>query len=291
MREGNMDLAGLRSHFRELNDGVINALPPAINNIFQFKKTTNNPVQTVVTPIKPQKEKTVSQNKTNWAVILPWIILAIAGLSVLYYAKFAKKQENIDKQETPIITEKQETDLQPEDFLPDSSVAALPTEKNVVPTETVEVPKPSSNGTIETQKPVEQAKVVSPKPAEKKVVETNPIQKPSPSVKTNDTKKDESTAEIKTPSGWSTISGTIFKKNSAEVSGSSMLSSIVNQLKNSSKTIKISPLASGNKTLSEDRAYALREILIEKGISEDRISVSSAVQGSNPNGIVYRISN
>jgi hypothetical protein len=57
MKEGNLDLAGLRNHFKDINEGVINALPPAINNIFQFKKTSNNSYPTTTTPAKPQKDK------------------------------------------------------------------------------------------------------------------------------------------------------------------------------------------------------------------------------------------
>jgi outer membrane protein OmpA-like peptidoglycan-associated protein len=43
--------------------------------------------------------------------------------------------------------------------------------------------------------------------------------------------------------------------------------------------------------LGEDRAYALRDVLIENGISENQITISSAVSGENPNRIVYRIVN
>jgi OmpA-OmpF porin, OOP family len=291
MRDNQMDSVGLRSFFRDLNDGVINALPPAINNIFQFKKTTNSLVSATVTPLKPQKEKAVSRNKTNWSVILPWIILAIAGLSVLYYAKFAKNQNAKTNLETHSIAEKPETNLQPEDFLPDSSVAALPVEKNVVVTEPNELPQPSQEESDKIKELKEPVKVVSPKPAEKKVVEATPAQKRTETTRNGTISNERNTSEVKTPAGWNSLRGDIFKKNSAEISNSSMVSSIINQLKNSTKSIKISPLNGGNKTLGEDRAYALREILIEKGIEEDRISVTSALQGSNSNGIAYRISN
>lgn len=292
MREGNLDLAGVRNYFKDINDGVINALPPAINNIFQFKKTATNPIPALATTLTPNKENNMKNSKTNWALILPWLILGIAGLSVVYYAKFAKKDQAGLQQETPIITEKQETDLQPEDFLPDSSVAALPVEKNVVPTETNETPKPISEAPVEAKKPEEKNKIETAKAAEKKVEVKQPTQNNAAATKAVEKKTfSENISETKTPAGWNAINGNVFKKNSAEINGSSSLAGILSQLKNSSKTIKISPLSGGNSTLGEDRAYALREILIEKGISEDRISISSAKQGSNPNGIVYRIGN
>ncbi len=292
MKEGNLDLNGLRNHFRDINDGVINSLPPAINNIFQFKKTSNNPVPAAITPAKVQKEKVKSDKKTNWAVILPWLILGIAGLSVLYYAKFAKKDTLTVPAEQTIVTEKTDTDLKSEDFLPDSSVAALPSEKNVVPVETSEEiknnevePVVSLQEKIKTQTPATTEKKTPTPVAEKK--ETKSTVEKSVEKKSTATKSEE----IKTPSGWSAINGNVFKKNSAEITSASLVNTLVGQLKNSSKTIKISPLSGANRTLGEDRAYALRDILIEKGISEDQISISSAVSGANANGIVYRIGN
>ncbi|MDP1815652.1 MAG: DUF937 domain-containing protein [Leadbetterella sp.] len=290
MKENNFDLVGLRNHFKEINEPIINSLPPAINNIFQFKKTVNTPVPGNLQS-SPVVKKEKTKSKVNFLVILPWLILGIAGLSVLYFAKFAKKETT----DMPVatITEKPQDDLIPEDFLPDSSVANLPVEKNIVPIPYEVKPEPIQKPADEvkkspetTQKPnVAEVKKELSKPAEKK--ETTSLvnnTKETPTIK-------NSTSEIKTPAGWSAINGTAFKKNSAEISNSTMINGIISQLKNSNKNINISPLSSGNRTLAEDRAYALREMLIEKGISEDQINVSKSISGSNPNGIVYRISN
>lgn len=290
MKENNFDLVGLRNHFKEINEPIINSLPPAINNIFQFKKTVNTPVPGNLQS-SPVVNKEKTKSKVNFLVILPWLILGIAGLSVLYFAKFAKKETT----DMPVatITEKPQDDLIPEDFLPDSSVANLPVEKNIVPIPSEVKPEPIQKPADEvkklpetTQKPnVAEVKKELSKPAEKK--ETTSLlnnTKETPTIK-------NSASEIKTPAGWSAINGTAFKKNSAEISNSTMINGIISQLKSSNKNINISPLSSGNRTLAEDRAYALREMLIEKGISEDQINVSKSISGSNPNGIVYRISN
>lgn len=290
MKENNFDLVGLRNHFKEINEPIINSLPPAINNIFQFKKTVNTPVPGNLQS-SPVVIKEKTKSKVNFLVILPWLILGIAGLSVLYFAKFAKKETT----DMPVatITEKPQDDLIPEDFLPDSSVANFPVEKNIVPIPSEVKPEPIQKPADEvkkspetTQKPnVAEVKKELSKPAEKK--ETTLLvnnSKETPTIK-------NSASEIKTPAGWSAINGTAFKKNSAEISNSTMINGIISQLKNSNKNINISPLSSGNRTLAEDRAYALREMLIEKGISEDQINVSKSISGSNPNGIVYRISN
>lgn len=291
MKEENFDLVGLRNHFNEINEPIINSLPPAINNIFQFKKTINTPVPANLPSSNVASKQEKSKSKINWLMVLPWLILGIAGLSVLYFAKFANKETT----EIPmtVITEKPQEDLIPEDFLPDSAVANLPVEKNVVPIPMAVEPKPIQKPDDEvkksseiTQKPiVAEVKKEILKPAEKKEAaalvkstkETAQIKNIEP--------------EVKTPAGWSALNGTAFKKNSAEISNSSIINGIIGQLKNSNKNINISPLSSGNKTLAEDRAYALREMLIEKGVSEDQITVSKSKSGSNPNGIVYRISN
>jgi outer membrane protein OmpA-like peptidoglycan-associated protein len=224
-------------------------------------------------------------------MILPWLILGIAGLSVFYFAKFSKKETS--EMQAVVVTEKPQDDLISEDFLPDSAVANLPVEKNIVPIPAEVKPEPIEKQPEQTkklpepkQKPVvDEVKKEVAKPAEKK--ETPPLAK-----STKETPLTKNTEpEIKTPAGWSALSGVAFKKNSAEISNSSMINGIIGQLKNANKSINISPLSSGNKTLAEDRAYALREMLIEKGVSEDQINVSKSISGSNPNGIVYRISN
>jgi hypothetical protein len=290
MKENNFDLVGLRNQFKEINEPIINSLPPAINNIFQFKKTVNTPVPANL-PSSTVDKKEKNKSKVNWSVILPWVILGIAGLSVIYFAKFANK-ETIDLTEA-VLTEKPQDDLIPEDFLPDSSVAILPVEKNIVPIPSEIKAEPFQKPVDEFQKTPESTQKSSDAEVKKEV--SKPAEKKETATLVKNTKETSSVknseSEIKTPAGWSTINGTAFKKNSAEISNPSLINVIIGQLKNSNKNINISPLSGGNRTLAEDRAYALREILIEQGVSEDQITVSKSISGSNPNGIVYRISN
>ncbi|MBP6619071.1 MAG: DUF937 domain-containing protein [Leadbetterella sp.] len=288
MKENSLDLVGLRNHFKEINDPIIHSLPPAINNIFQFKKSVNSPIPANLTASNPEKKVQNSTNKkVNWLIILPWLILGIAGLSVLYFAKFAKKE--ISEIPITVVKEKPQDDLIPEDFLPDSTVSNLPVEKNIVPipleknppTEEKKVVEENKSSGTKQQTTAEEAKKESSKPIIKNETPTTRISTES-KIKEQDTK---------TPSGWSTLNGTAFKKNSAEISNSSVINGLFGQLKNTNKTIRISPLSGGNKALAEDRAYALREFLIEKGISEDQITITNPLTGFNPNGVVYRISN
>jgi outer membrane biosynthesis protein TonB len=184
----------------------------------------------------------------------------MAGLSALYYSKFATKNTLTVPNEQTIVTEKPDTDLKSEDFLPDSSVAALPVEKNIVPVESSEeiksteiavFNKPQKNIKIESSTTKEKTKTtpITENNTTKSIVD-KPSEKKSTATKTE---------EVKTPNGWSTLNGNV--------------------------------LAGRDRTLGEDRAYALRDVLIENGISENQITISSAVSGENPNRIVYRIVN
>ena len=169
MRAENLDLPGLRNLFSEIGETSINSLPPAISNILQFKKVANSPVEAKTSPIKPQKENNHSNNKTNWSAILPWLILGIAGLAALWYAKIGNKGDQIVQVEKTIISEKPQEDLRSEDFLPDSSIVSLPLEKNVVPTTIKEDQiKKKELQQIKLEEKVKQTKIDSPLPIVKK---------------------------------------------------------------------------------------------------------------------------
>ncbi|MBK6979044.1 MAG: OmpA family protein [Cytophagaceae bacterium] len=66
---------------------------------------------------------------------------------------------------------------------------------------------------------------------------------------------------------------------------------IASQLSNSNKSIQITSLTGGNSTLSEDRAYAFREALIELGVDESQIIIKGKSKGSNSTGIAFKINN
>ncbi|MCP9769025.1 DUF937 domain-containing protein [Lacihabitans sp. LS3-19] len=302
MKDKNFDISGLRNYFREINDNVINVLPPAINNIFQFKKISTQQNSKVVLE-KSIVEKARTSKKTNWGLILPWVILAIAGFSVLYYAKFGNKSNKKGGIITPMYKDSTAEDLRPEDFMPDAS--SNDTSKiNIVPvpvnSDLKTDEKNSVSNTVPDSKDQPEIKktesVLPEKPKSVTSKDTDKITQKVENPKTTTSIQQKTDTESKaikniTPSGWNTIFSNIFKNNSAEINNKSGVNSIFSQLKNSSKTINISPLNTGNRRLSEDRAYALREMLIEKGIPESQIEITSSLSGSNANGIVYKIQN
>ncbi len=70
-----------------------------------------------------------------------------------------------------------------------------------------------------------------------------------------------------------------FKKNSAEISSEGNLQELVNYLNENKKSrLQIAGASqSSGKRLAEDRAYSLRERLLEKGVRENQISVKSSM--------------
>ncbi len=298
IKDENFDVAGLRNYFKEINDNVVNALPPAINNIFQFKKISYQPTSPLVDE-KHINNSNRTPKKTNWGLILPWIILALAGLSVLYYAKFENKSENTSEIIKPLQKDSAAEELRPEDFIPEPS-SNQTNQKNIVPAPETSDLKNDNKDTLPTTIPDSKKQTENLK--SEKIQQQKPklnISKDDAEVSEKSTKSSfqqktntqKNVTQNSTPKGWDTFSLGIFKNKSAEITNKAAINSLINQLKNSSKTIKISPLNAGNRTLSGDRAYALREMLIENGIPEYQIKISSSLAGSNTNGIVFKIQN
>ena len=298
IKDKNLDFVGLRFYFNEINNNVINALPPAINNVLQFKKISYQSTSTLVDEIN-KNHSNLTTKKNNWGLFLPWIILALAGLSVIYYAKFRTKIVNTIEITKPLQKEPSAEELRPEDFMPNPS-SNQTNQKNIVP-----VPEASDlkNDSKETQlitipdSKKQTENLNSEKTRKQKPKFNNSTDKIEAPEKTKNRNLHQITNSQKNvylksnPKGWDTFSLPIFKNNSAEINNKSEINPIIYQLKNAQKTIKISPLYTSNRTLTIDRAYALREILIENGIPEQQIEISSSLEGSNTNGIVFKIQN
>lgn len=280
VRVKNLDEKGLSEYFAGINDSVINALPPAVINIFQFKKQTTESNKTQSSK-KIGENKAVKPSKNNWSLALPWIILLLAGIgAAVYHIKYKKSDILSDaiqiEEAKPSISENS-----PSDFLPENNNESKEDEK------AISLKELEPKAVIEEPKEIKkEIKLVSPPLAEKQNIlnastKISQVAKSVPEI-----------SELK-PSrlanGWSGISNSVYKRNSAEVTNSGALSNIVNQLSDRSKVIKIAPLSDGNASLNEDRAYALREKLIEKGVKIDQIEIVNTQKGSDLNGISFRI--
>jgi OmpA-OmpF porin, OOP family len=293
VKENNLNAAGLFAYFQEINEGVINALPPVFTNIFQEKKeVTSSTVKASKKEVKVEKKvKSVKKESSiKMEQVLPWVLLILAGIISLYFYSQKNKDSKVDLSEITVVKEKKE-DLVPEDFLPDGSTLGELPEKNVVDAANAEnALKPLGNNDAQASSPANVVPEVSSllSPPQKKVEAPKEVTKPAYKPQVEATVK-EQPAKKSIPSGFSGLNGSAFRRNSAEVSALADIKNIMNKAKESNKTVTISPLKGGNARLAEDRAYAIREKMIELGLPQSQVKVGSSVSGSDENGVVYKL--
>ncbi len=265
-REG-LGVSGLTKLLAEQRETVFGALPPAIANQLNFKST----VSTVVASKeeKPNEETKPSTSGSGFSNWIPWVLILFLFLGVVAY--FWKYRRQIIKE--PEISAVGVLPKEDSTYVSDSAFVALPidTSSRVLLTET---PK------VEETKPIEKVEKVAKN--EDKTVKTQTVEKKieeKPKVDIFDTNISTNTVseQLKSSDSWIGLN-TDFRKNSAEISLKGQLEDVAKYLKSNRKakaTIAGGSQSKGS-TLSEDRAYAVREILLEKGISENQLSVQNS---------------
>jgi OmpA-OmpF porin, OOP family len=276
-KEG-LGVSGLTKLLGEQRETVFGALPPAIANQLNFKSAAT-PIA-VTKEEKPNEEKKPSTSGSSFPSWIPWLLISLLFLGVLgYFWKYRKQP--IKSPETPIVGVLPKQDST---YVSDSTFVALPldTSSTVLPTET---PK------VEETKPIEKVekgvkkeeKVVKTPPIEKKVVE-----KPKTDIFDNNSSTASVSEQLKSSQSWIGLN-TDFRKNSAEISSKGQLEDVAKYLKSNRKAKATIAGGSESKggTIAEDRAYAVREALFEKGVSESQLSVqSSSVKDVNAKVVV-----
>lgn len=288
VRENNLDHNGLSSWFSKYSDSIFQSLPPAIGNILSFKKSEPEK------EIKIKKEDSMAQetkplkkkSNVNWGILIPWLVLGIAGAYAFGYWYSKNKMKNKLPITIPVFKEKKQ-DLRPEDFLPDSTISELPPEVNIVS------PNVESNNLSVTPKE-------TPKPTEVSKNKVEDQKERTQSAVLNDSEKnlkisnkeaaDMEPPKSNVPAGYGSIDNSSFVKNSAEISNKSLINKLVKELNSDSgKKLTILHLKGLKGTLAEDRAYSLEGLLIENGVDPSQISVSKSSNGSNGSGVAYKI--
>lgn len=198
---------------------------------------------------EPEKTSVLKENKIEWIHILPWIILAIIGSGIYYFA-----YKNKEEPEQAIVIPEQDLLLEESFHVKDST----PSNLSAAPKQTVEVK--------EEKKVISEEKKSAPK-KEKRV----------------------SKKIINTPRGLKAVSDDAFKEGSAEVSKDANLNGILKELsRETNKSITLTPL-SGAGRLGEDRVFAVRDWLFENGVPISRINISKPKTGFNEAGFGFVI--
>ncbi len=289
VKSDRMDLGQMRHFLSEQSSYVQTKLPPALLNIFRAKvnpapqrfiedeeirNSGNNDVEEENRMVaKPERKSNLS-----W---LPWFLLSILLLLALYYFRSFSQKEDMSLDE--VLYEDTLKLPNQIDIFDNSSIDTRPIDtpdsKDVQKSAIIE---PEINETKQAvvpayESPKEQSQVVL-KP---KLVETEQNSKPSLS-KSKEEKESLAipAAPIKDKDGWQTIGLVGFDKNTALIRNIDGISQLVTFLKNNpNKNIELAGTSAGR--LAEDRAYAIRDALFEKGINIDRISVKSGRNSGN----------
>ena len=277
-KEG-LGVSGLTKLLSDQRESVFGALPPAIANQLNFKSDTNaGQTSNEAKPKEIKNDTTKSRGFLRW---IPWVLIGLLFLAGLaYFWKYRKSTKVIN----PVT----------------DTVGVLPKQDSTYVNDAPFTPPPSD--TIGVVVTTETPKVKETKSVEKIEKETKKVEKSSKTdfveEKTKETPKtdifDSNTSNIsvseqlKTNKSWIGLSAD-FKKNSAEMSSKSGLDDVVKFLKTNKKAKII--IAGGSQstggTLAEDRAYAVRDALLERGIAESRVSAqSSSVRGVNAKVVV-----
>lgn len=259
-REG-LGVSGLMKLLNEQRDAVLAALPPVLINKLVTKEEPINKkaAKEQAREKKKEKEKDANPNPNasggGPAVWIPWVLLALVLIAILFYVFKYKKQQDLQSQSLPLA---------------DTTAMAIPDTSAF---------NPVQKDTLTIATPVEK---VETKPADTKVAEKKAelprIESKPASTTDNASGSGESISNaLNNSTSWIGLPNLNFRKGSAEISGKGDINDLVRFLKNNSKA-KITIAGgsqSGGGTLGEDRAYALREALLEKGVRESQIDVQS----------------
>ena len=275
-KEG-LGVSGLTRLLADQRESVFGALPPAIANQLNFKGTTST-----VKPEsdeKPKETKKDTKETKGFLSWIPWVLVGLIFLAGLAY--FWKYRKGVKPTEPAIevgVLPKQDSIATNNDF---SAVTPTDTSTGFTNTEVVksnEVAKTPEKVAVEKPKIEEPKKVEVTKPAEKKPEEIKVKETPKATITENvSSSNGDISQQLKSSKSWISLN-TNFKNNSAEISSKGDLDAVVKFLKANRKSkITIAGGSQSSKgTLGEDRAYAIREVLLERGVSENQISVQSS---------------
>lgn len=261
VQKENLGISGLKKLLDEQRDDVSKALPQTIAPHLPLRSISpvqqeeeSNVVSPIVEPtVEKRKEGGKKVNKKSIiSNLLPWLFLIILALLSAYYLRTCKT--NPDKDDSSIVLENdtlttnENTGIIDEsaDTPNDDEISSTPTER-ATPTPSASNQPSASNSNRSTS--------------------TNSAkQESSPRINAQ---------RLRSSRSWMGLSSSSFRSNSAEIRNRGEINAIASYLQqNPNATISIAP--AGNGRVAEDRAYAIREQLYQKGVDVSRINIEPA---------------
>jgi OmpA-OmpF porin, OOP family len=288
-KEG-LGVSGLTRLLADQRESVFGALPPAIANQLNFKGTTST--------VKPESEEKPKEDKKDvkeskgFLSWIPWILVGLIFLAGLaYFWKYRKSVKPAEPSTEIGVLPKQDSVSINNSFsttTPSDTSTGFTNSEIVKPTEEAKTPE---KGAVEKPKVDELKKAEVIKPTEKKPEETKVKETPKATVTENlPSSNSDISQQLKSSKSWISLN-TNFKNNSAEISSKGDLDAVVKFLKGNRKSkITIAGGSQSSKgTLGEDRAYAIREVLLERGVNEGQISVQSSTVKDIDSKVVLKV--
>ena len=265
-KEG-LGVSGLMKLLNEQQESVLAALPPALVNKLNAK--SDEPIKKTMQEENKERKKERAKANANTTgnsalVWIPWVLLGLVLLAILAYWWKSNRPSAYEKAQVVGIIDSTST-------VGDTAFVTLPTDSA-----SMDFEDDPSIQKIEPKTP--EVKVEEKKPELPKI-EAKPTIPVSDNTSANTAASSGASVseDLKSSNAWIGLPNLNFKKGSAEISGSGDINDLVKFLKNNAKAkimIAGGSQSSGS-TLGEDRAYALREALLEKGVKESQLEVQA----------------
>lgn len=259
VREKNMSAHDLKKYLTDATGDVSAALPSSLLhalNLPKYSRGKSSPLSHYHAVKELNKDE--KRKGENWSMILPWVLLFFVGVMIWYFSRTKETAEP-----SPVAA-----NVQPEIFLPPDTLSAT-------------LQEPASQVTPDT------VRVIPPQKESPK--EPGTLSRKEPETK-KEQPEDAAADEDTTPAGLIRVPASVFARNSAEVVGESTLRQLLTPLKENRKKLVLTPLR-GSGTVAVDRAYAIRDYLLENGVELSQVEIASPARGRNPSGVAYRINN
>jgi outer membrane protein OmpA-like peptidoglycan-associated protein len=259
-----LGVSGLTKLLSDQREAVFGALPPAIVNQLNLKSVAT-PVISSTNEEKSDEEKKISPTGNSFSSWIPWILIGLLFLAVIaYFWKYRKHTIQEPVTPTADILSKQDSI-----YARDSAFVALPLDTSSRGL-SIKPPKVEEINPIEKETKTEEKGITQP-------IEKKNELSPKTDIFDDNSSDAPVSEQLKNSKSWIGLN-TDFKRNSAEISSKGQLEDVAKYLKNNykAKIIIAGGSQSNGSTLAEDRAYAVREILLEKKVSENQLSVQSS---------------
>lgn len=256
----NLGISGLKNLFDEQREEIGKLLPDTIATHLPLRAITTTqeqeireePKQQIKQQAKAPEIKNTKKEESFFSKALPWIILVLLGLLTAYYLRSCQTKK-MGSDTAVVAADTVTTTTDESGIINDSSVVE----------DNVSAGDPTSNRE-----------------------ESKADKLDTPASNNNSTRSTSSTGGQLRSGSEITLSSNSFKSGSAEIRNSQTINNLARYLKRNRRA-SLSIYPAGNGRLAEDRAYAIREQLYQKGIDVSRISIESA--RGNGDGVSVKI--